>query len=283
MHDRLREDSKAYWNDEAGPSWVKAQRLLDLMCAPITAQLLDRLASRSGDRVLDVGCGSGTIALSVASSNGPSRVLGVDISKPLVDHARSRVQGQTNLEVLLADAEVHDFEPRSFDAVVSRFGVMFFADSVRAFRNLHRSLAPGGRCVFACWQGREGNRWMTESLELLSDLVEIPESTPIGDFPGPFRFAQREPTRAMLEQAGYRGVEIEAFEPMLSIEAPIDELVAFFCQVGPVRGVLAEAPPDLRSQVVARLRGNLERQHDGRGIRFSAKTWIVSACVGVGA
>ena len=123
--------------------------------------LLARSAVAPGEKVLEVGCGTGAATVPLAEAvGGTGEVVGIDISEPMLAAARERISqsGLRNITLLRADAQVHAFEPNRFDLIASRFGVMFFADPVAAFRNLLGAMRPGGRLCFACWASLEENR-----------------------------------------------------------------------------------------------------------------------------
>jgi ubiquinone/menaquinone biosynthesis C-methylase UbiE len=103
---------------------------------------------------MDIGCGCGFSSRQAARLAASATVLGVDLSGPMIDHARRRSidEGLTNTEFLQADAQVYPFAPRSFDVAISRFGAMFFGDPVAAFTNVAAALRPGGRLALLAWQ-----------------------------------------------------------------------------------------------------------------------------------
>src|SRR5262249_36315153 len=124
------EDQAKRWNTTAGRAWVEAQALLDRVFAPLEALLVDAIASTSPREVLDVGCGTGGTTVAIAKRLGANtNCTGVDISEPMIDAARLRAaRDHTPSAFIVADAQAHDFEPARFDAICSRFGVMFFSD-----------------------------------------------------------------------------------------------------------------------------------------------------------
>ena len=147
-----------HWNTGPGVAhWVANQARYDRMHAPFTALILRAAALRAGLNVLDVGCGSGGTTLAAARLVAPGRALGLDLSGPMLARAQADAEaaGLDNVAFRQGDAQVEPLEPGRFDTVISRFGVMFFADPVAAFANIRSATRPGGRLVFACWQPLE--------------------------------------------------------------------------------------------------------------------------------
>ena len=143
---------RAFWNSDATRRWVTEQARIDRLMADVTEAALAAAAPMPGEIVLDVGCGTGTTTLRLADAVGPSgQVLGVDISEQQLGLGRQRVSdaGTTRVQLVLDDAATHDFAPESFDLCFTRFGVMFFADPVAAFRNIRRAMKPNGRLLLA--------------------------------------------------------------------------------------------------------------------------------------
>ncbi|MEU3255073.1 class I SAM-dependent methyltransferase [Streptomyces sp. NPDC006997] len=140
------------WNGPFGAHRAAHADRYDAMLAELDDVLFDAAAVTVADRVLDVGCGSGATTRIAARRAARSHVVGVDISAPLLRLARERTAAErlTNVAYVEADAQVHPFPAAGYDVVVSRGGVMFFADHAVAFANLARALRPGGRLVFVC-------------------------------------------------------------------------------------------------------------------------------------
>src|SRR6266853_1819734 len=157
-----------YWNGGAAETWVAQQERLDRELDPLGRAALVALAPRRGEHLLDVGCGSGQTTLQLADALGSAgRVVGIDVSLPLLAAARRRSR-VANVSFVHADAQKHAFE-QPFDAIYSRFGVMFFDDPVAAFANLRRALRPGGTLAFVCWADVRTNDWfMITGLAVLS-------------------------------------------------------------------------------------------------------------------
>jgi len=225
--------------------------------------------------VLDVGCGCGQTTLELAARVAPNgAVLGIDISQPMLSIARTRAKGLAGVRFLEADAQTYAFEPGAFDAIHSRFGVMFFADPTAAFANLRRALKPGGRLAFLCWRALAENPVM--SLPLTAALKHLPAPpAPTPGAPGPFAFADAGRVREILAGAGFEKVSIEP-QDMPAGGHGLDDAVRLSLRVGPLGAMLREHP-QARAAVIDELRGALARHLvDGRVFLPSA-TWIVSA------
>lgn len=278
----MQDDPEAYWNDMAGPRWVAAQAMIDRVLEPVSQAILEAAAVEPGERVIDVGCGSGSLALAVAAAGG--RVTGLDISRPFVDHAAARARDLgADVDFVLADAQDHDFGAARFDAALSRFGIMFFRDSTAAFANLAGALNPGGRCVFACWQPIDKNPWITWTADAVADLLpdDMPPTVPGGeDQPGPFRFADRDRVTAVLTGAGFADVDLIGFDRDLRIAGSADDVMALVRQIGPLSRIVDALPPDLAERALARVVARIDELHDGDGMSLGGSWWIVRARVG---
>ncbi len=268
-----------YWNEVAGPKWVRLQERLDAQIGPFGERAIERSGAAPGECVLDVGCGCGSTALELSRRVAPTgRVVGVDLSAPMLEVARARAApGALRFEN--ADAQTHAFERGGFDLVFSRFGVMFFQDPPAAFSNLRSALRPGGRLTFVCWQALERNPWMAVPLRAIAAHVELPPR-PGPEAPGPFALADPERIRAILERAGFRAIECEPLEQPLLLGGPgvsLDEVVAFALQLGPAAAAIRAAGEEVASRVGPAVRAALEPHATAGGVRMDAAAWIVSA------
>jgi len=270
-------DQLAYWNDAAGETWAELQDELDRQLEPLGEVTMAALAPNAGDRLLDIGCGTGQTTLALAARVGPQgAVLGVDISQPMLEIARRRVASMRlpQAQFLAADAQTHPFEPDALDGVFSRFGVMFFADPPAAFANIRKGLKSGGRLAFVCWRPAEENPWMRPSTG--AAFVDLPPAPPPEPgAPGPFGFADPERVRAILSGAGFADIEISTHDQEIGGNS-LEDTVKLALRVGPL-GALLREHPDRRDAVVSQLRkGFAARERDGRVWQDSA-TWIVTA------
>lgn len=272
------------WRDRSGQAWVREEARIDKTLAPFGRLALESLALSAGHSVIDVGCGTGQTLLDIAGRVGPNgSVLGVDVSEEMVDRARQRVaaNGRTNIEVTLADAQSYPFGRGQYDAVFSRFGVMFFESTPAACANLVSALKRGGRLAFVCWQSIERNPWAFLPVTAIREQLQI-ESLP--DFltpgrPGPFRFADPEPLGEALMLAQCQTVDFKALELRVHLGGAetLEQAVSYLLHVGPGARLLADADPAAKEAVAAQLGKVLAPFVTGDGVWIDARAWLVSA------
>ena len=204
------ETQKEYWASSSGLKWIEHEHALDQAMAGMLSVILKAADLRPNNRVLDIGCGTGASTLEIAKRVPEGRVVGNDISEPLLARATQRAQDQgiLNASFLLADAQTHEFERRCFDQVVSRLGMMFFEDSVAAFRNLRDCLAPGGRMAFLAWGAFAQNPWFSvPKAAAEARLGSVPAGDPRA--PGPTAFADQDYVMDLMKQAGLTDPQAE--------------------------------------------------------------------------
>jgi SAM-dependent methyltransferase len=269
----------AYWNSVAARRWLDLDAKQDVVFAPITAALFERAGLAAGERVLDVGCGGGGTTIDVARRVGATgRAVGLDVSRPMLDAARRCAPPGLPIEFILADAATHVFAPASFDALVSRFGVMFFADPVGAFANLRRALRRGGRTVFACWRAAKLNGWqMTPLRAALRCVPRLPEIGP--EEPGPFSFADETRVRRILGGAGFAEVELTAIDLEIDIAAGqgFESAVATAQAIGAASRAMEGRPEHERAAAAEEMRAALAPHQRGPRVPLGAAVWIVEA------
>ncbi|RKH35890.1 class I SAM-dependent methyltransferase [Corallococcus praedator] len=264
------------WNGSAGRAWVENQEVLDLMFKPFEDLLVEAVSAESGGRVLDVGCGTGSVLLAVARRLGAKgRCLGVDISEPMIAAARARAEREgTPASFICANAQSHAFEHAGFDMILSRFGVMFFDDPVRAFANLRRAARRDAELRFIAWRSAAENPFMTTAERAAAPLLpSLPVRRP--DAPGQFAFADRRRVDSLLAEAGWTAMDLQPIDVACTL--PEAELVRYFTRLGPVGMRLQEADDRTRTQVIETVRAAFEPFVKGAEVHFTAACWAVSA------
>jgi SAM-dependent methyltransferase len=261
------------WDGAQGAHWAAQADRFDRAVARYDEPFLAAAGLRPGDRVLDVGCGTGRTTRDAARITGSA--VGVDLSSAMLDVARRRAaeEGLTGVRFEQADAQVAAFPPAGFDVAISRTGAMFFADPVAALANVGGALVPGGRLVLLVWQALEANEWMTEILGALAAGRPLPAPPP--DAPGPFSLADPGRIRAVLTAAGLRQVEVEGLAEPEWFGTDADDAVAFV--LGLAGWLLDGLGPAARDGAVADLRRRMEAHAGPGGVELGSAAWLVTA------
>lgn len=272
-------DQIAYWNGPAGQHWVDRQEKQDIVLKPISEILIERANAKAGERIIDVGCGSGATSLALAQKVGPTGyVLGIDVSAAMLKRARQVAPAGLPIHFALADATVYPFEQANFDLVVSRFGVMFFAEPALSFANLHRAMRRTGRVAFACWrEPRENPFFMVPLQAAYKHAPRLPQPAP--DDPGPFSFASAERVRRILSESGFQDVAMEPYNVSLDIAVGggLEAAVQSTLEIGPASRALAEQPPAVIAAATNSIREALEPFVLAETVYLPAAIWIVTA------
>lgn len=277
------EDQAEMWNGEVGDAWVGYAPHYDSLLEPFGRAAMDRLDLRPGERVLDLGCGTGATTLALADRVGSGSVLGVDISARMLAGARARAADAAVDSVAFrqVDVQTGDLGRAEFDAAFSRVGVMFYGDPVAAFTNIAGALVPGGRLGFVCFQDPSVNPFVVLPVLAVAEILGLP-SFGAPDDPGPFSLADPVRTVAILEAASFADVEI-ADGPDHAVITGADDLQMVArrtLEQNPLTSKrLSEVDDATRTAALDAVATALDPYRDGDVVRLGAGTWIVSAHV----
>jgi SAM-dependent methyltransferase len=271
-------DQIEYWNSDEARRWVEQQWRYDAMLEPYVRRLIGAAEIAPHERVLDVGCGTGTTTLAAAA--GAREALGVDISEPMIARARDRAREQSlsNARFEVADAQTAPFETEFHDVVISRFGVMFFDDPVAAFANLRTALGPDGRIVFVCWQNLADSEWVLIPAMAAATHVPLPDLGEPGA-PGSFALGDSERLRTVLTRAGFGHVAIQpvADSIVLGGGGTVDDAIDFFRSSSMGRALFADAAPVDAARAIDAVREAMAPYQTPEGVRLPAAAWLVTA------
>jgi len=265
------------WDGLDGDIWAASADQYEIRGAGHRRLLLQAAAIAPGERVLDLGCGNGASTREAARMADPGPVVGIDLSTAMLANARARsaAAGLANVTFVHGDAQVHHFEPESFDVIISNAGAMFFDDKVAAFSNLRRALRPGGRIVLMAWQLLEDNEWLTVLRETLAMGRDLP--APAVGMPGPFGLSDRDQVSALLSATGFTDVGFaDVREPMVC-GATTDEAYALLSDDGPVRGLLADLSDADKATALDKLRAVIAAHETPTGVIFGSASWLIQA------
>lgn len=269
-----------FWTSGPGLKWAALHARLDAIFAPVTDQLFARAAIAPGQNVLDIGCGAGDTTLRAARCAGSGAlVTGIDISETLLTVARKQAQGEgIDAEFILADAQTHDFATGRYDLLLSRFGLMFFADPAAAFANIARGLKPGARLCFVTWARVEVNPWNRDAKAAgIARLGPVPADDPRA--PGQFAFADIDYVTDILARAGLDAIEGAEVESHLRIAGRAEDAADLATNIGPVSRILREhgGTEDDRITIAADLAGKFRRYERPGEVRVPAIVNFFSA------
>ena len=222
--------------------------------------------------MLDVGCGAGESTRAAAAV--AARVVGVDISRPLIEHAQ-RLSRDANASYLAADAADHPFEAAAYTVCISRFGAMFFSEPRAAFTNLSGALRPGGRLVLLVWQQREHNEWETAVREALAPGAAPPRVDRGADA---FSLGDPDEVTDVLTGAGFDDVHFDPVIEPVHYGPDVDTAYDLVMSLREPRALVDSLSPADRDAAAQRLRTALaqHRSADG-GVQFGSRAWIVTA------
>src|SRR5262249_2328292 len=193
----------------------------------------------------------------------------------MIAAARARAQeAGVSVDFIVADAQRYALERASFDAILSRFGVMFFDDSVEAFTNLHRAARADARLHFVVWRSAAENPFMTTAERAAAPLLpQLPARR--ADEPGQFGLADRDRVRRILEESGWSRIDIQPMDVPCAL--PENALVRYLTHLGPVGRALQQVDDELRARVVAAVRPAFDPYVHGAEVRFTAAGWMARA------
>ncbi len=279
------DDFISCWNEILVPKWHRFRHLLSGNGGIHSAIAAPWFGFKPGERVLDIGCGYGETCLDIGRAVGErGEVVGLDCTEAFLDIARREcaATGASNVRYLLGDAQSAELEAEYFDAVYSRFGVMFFQSVVMALRNANRALKPGGRVCLIVWRRLGDNPCWGLAKEIALKYLPPPGEQAKTCGPGPFSMADEETDRAILKAAGFPAVELfRRVDADICVGTSVDEAIDYQILVGPSGEIVREAGdegqrrlPEIRAELRALMEGY--RRDDG-SVWMPSSTWAIMA------
>ena len=268
--EKLRERFRHEWTDEKTvAAWRKWHAHIAHFTRGATEALLEAAQVRPGMRVLDLASGVGDPALSLAAAVGPTgHVTATDLGPGMISLAEelARMKGLKNIEFSEANAESLPFPDESFDVVTCRFGVMFFPDQVKALKECHRVLKPGGRVAFAAW-GTKEQPFFTTTAGIVMKYVQMPPPDP--DAPNMFMFGERGRLLRILETAGFA----DAFEDVRTVpgrwKSSLEQYWEQFTEVAaPFRPIIEKLTPETRAKAFEESLNALRKYWNGKELNL---------------
>ena len=212
----VNDDQHEFWNKGIGQKWVKEDNSMNERFTILTKEFFKRAKIEKGDKVLDIGCGGGITSFETSKILGnDGYVLGADISKILLDLAKKNYSNIKNLEFKYCDVQNYEFEKNSSSKVISRFGVMFFENPIKAFKNINNAIQDGGSLYFVCWTNVMENEFFTAAANIIIKHLDrgFPKLTRA---PGPFAFSEKKYVKQILNAAGFENIKVEKVYTLIS-------------------------------------------------------------------
>ncbi len=260
------------WDGEHGTYWAEHAATYNASIARYQPGLIAAIAAQRGERILDVGCGSGELAIDLVRGTPGATALGVDLSTAQLDVARQQA-GELSVTFAQADAQAHDFGAHSFDVIASRTGTMFFTDMAMAFANLAKATRPGGRLVMLVWRGIEDNEWLREFFGAIGRVLPMaPRPT---DAPGPFSLSDPDRVRDLLHASGWADVAFAAAGEPLRFGPDPDSATRFL--VGQMKWLFDKLDDSGKRQAEANLHEVMAAHAGEDGVLLGSGAWIITA------
>ena len=269
------------WKD-AAPFWEKHREIIRQMFEPVTQALVADGLIGNRHTVLDIATGPGEPALSVAAVVGPEgEVVGVDPVPGMVEAARRETErrGYRNAKFEVAFADHLPFPADRFDAVISRFGVMFFPSPVEGVREMLRVLKPGRKVVLAAWHFAERNPFFYAITQVIGRYVPSPPAAP--DAPDAYRFAKPGKLRDVVGEAGATAPYERLLQFRIELPIPAEDFWTLRCEMSDtLREKLAMLSEGQVSEVRREALDAARAYATDRGLSFPAEVLIVSGTKG---
>lgn len=275
----INQEQKEFWNEKKGKIWVSLESNIDKMLGPLGHHAIKILNPKSGEKILDIGCGTGSTSQSLSKLVGENGLItGIDISEPILRFAKNQLENRNikNIDFIQEDAQTFNLSNFNYDAIFSRFGIMFFEDPFFAFKNIKKSLNSRGRITFICWSNREENDWITLSSKVASQFLELPPKNNPRE-PGPFAFEEYSYIKEILTKSGWKNINIKNHKENIIVGKTLDHAAAFLSKMGPMSVPFENSNEKTKAKVIEALKECYSKYLIPKGVEFHFSTWIVSA------
>ena len=277
----VNKNQRDFWSGKGGDIWVERQNVMDTMLSPLGEAALNKLNFNEEENVLDIGCGCGHTTLNIAKRIEPlGNVTGLDISEPMLERAKESAveMSITNTTFKCVDVQTEDLGDQIYSAAFSRFGVMFFEDSIAAFKNINKSLISGGYLSFVCWQSPAVNPWQSLFIQEVKKFLDLPSPPPRS--PGPFAFMESEYVSSILEESKFQDITIEGHEAEVNMFSgrSLSDSVKDYISINPVvTQMLKESSENQIAEIVNSGIEAFSPYYSEKGLIFPSATWLVTA------
>jgi SAM-dependent methyltransferase len=273
----FRDGQRNQWNT-AATGWRKWSELIDESASRISERLVELAGVEPGSRVIDIAAGYGEPSLTAARVAGPEgKVVATDISAQMLGYGRERAEaaGVENIEFVESDASSLEFPEDSFDAAVSRWGIIFDPDGEGAAARVRGFLKPGGRMAIASWGPPERAPFLAIPMRTAMQRLGV-EPPPPGT-PGPLSRPTPEALGGLLEGGGFSEVEVEEAEVEFEWDSP-EEFTTFIREIAPpISAMIDPHPQEVQDETWSAITEAVrEAAGNGGAVRFSNLVLLAS-------
>lgn len=271
-----------FWNEILVPKFTRFKHILVDGLTHHSAAIFPDLPVKTGDAVLDVGCGFGDTAIQLADRVGAEgRVVGIDCCEAFLEYGRkdAAAAGVSNISFVEGDAQSYLFEPE-YDFVFSRFGTMFFENPVRGLKNMRTALKPGGLMTMIVWRTPDDNPWLALPKQVVLEFLPPPGEDARTCGPGPFSMSGQETVTGMLKSAGYVEPKFKRVDAPVLVGSTARDSMDFQLALGPAGEVFREAgdlAEQRREEIETALKNAISAYKTDEGITMDSSSWVITA------
>ncbi|MDC3024329.1 class I SAM-dependent methyltransferase [Alphaproteobacteria bacterium] len=266
-----------YWNKYVH-YWLKYDDAINKKFENITEILISSLDLSKANNILDVGCGSGCTTKIISDKlNSAGKVLGMDLSLPMLKLLKKKYKQIKNIKTIQSDAQSYNFKKGSFEIVLSRFGLMFFENPYSAFINIYKSLKKKGVLSFVCWTDFKYNDFFSIPTEVLKSVTGLKKKK-INKKPGPFAFNNKKYIYDILLKSNFSKVSIKTIKTRM-IADNINTDIDIFMNIGIAAKIMKDnnLSPEIKIKIKAKLNNYLKKNIYLNAGFYRAKFFLVYA------
>ena len=276
MTDELLEQQRKAWNQFA-PGWKKWDAFMMEKLRPVGEVLLETVQLKKGGRVLDAATGTGEPGLTAATRIGSDgEVIGFDVAEAMVEIANANAKRREiqNYLAIVSDGATLPQPSDYFDAIVCRFGIIFFPDPLVSLRELRRVLKSEGIAAFSAWGPPSKNPWATAIAGIVNKMLNLP--IPPQDAPGIFRFPEAGSLSSLLKQVGFKEVQEKEITGEMSYESPEQYWQMMTEVAAPIAMALGKTDPEMREKIRNSVLETVQSKMVEGRLSLPWSAWIVS-------
>ena len=275
--EEFREGQRTQWNT-AATGWRKWSELIDTAASHVSDRLVELAGVRQGSSVIDLGAGYGEPSLSAAKAAGPEgNVVAVDPSAEMIGFGRERVAaaGIENIEFVEANAFGIDFPEDTFDAALSRWGIIFDPDGEGAAAAIRGFMKKGGRMAISSWGPPD--RAPMLGIPMRTAMKELGVDPPPPGTPGPLSRPSGEALGGLLEGGGFTDIQTEETEVTFVWDSP-EDFTTYIREIAPpITAMLAPHPADVQEKTWNAITEAIRETADEDGkVRQANQVWLAS-------